>query len=348
MSRLLAVMAFVAAAVLPSAGCVLVVPELQHDPHCGFTGTSACGTCLKTSCQTAIDACCSDSACNGGDGHSEALDAIDACAGGNQDACASGLGGAVSGTAGAMRTCVTTTCKDACVGNVTVPVVPSKWTCDTTRTNDNACATCVYGMCGTSLDACCGDSSCKDSSTLQDDVGRCTSGDAPGCAYLTTEGTSGYEGAVRGCITTKCATKCMGDGRLHQSCSLEGGGTYCSCSDAEKSSGVACTAAAMGGTCVRGAKGCTCGHYTCINSTSSLGGCSCSFRGSDDTATTCDVDRTGSMAGICCIKREDTGFTCGCETYKTKCYSDEYDTPTCNVMDVMNNLTNVVVTSCSN
>jgi hypothetical protein len=373
--------ASLALALAPTAGCVVVMPPLEHGEHCAFVGSGACATCLASSCQASIDACCSDKACAGDDGHSAVLDAVDACGGGDAAACAAHLGDAQGKSAGvgAVRACVTTTCRAACLGDVPVPV---RWSCEAPRAaNDNACARCVLGQapgagddagspttsapasatpatsCASALAECCDDASCQKSTSLADDVGRCVSGDAPGCAFLTTRSMSGFEGKVRACITKTCATECMGDGRLHESCSLEGGGAYCSCSDAEASGGAACSGAKVDGsdgTCVLGEKGCTCGHYACERSGSSAsGGCSCDFRNGPGGSTRCDVARTntgsGTTDGVCCIKREDRGFSCACVDYLSSCLgTGEYETPTCDLADVMPRLKNVLVSACSN
>jgi hypothetical protein len=139
---------------------------------------------------------------------------------------------------------------------------------------------------------------------------------------------------------------------MHESCDLYGGGAYCQCSDAEKSHGPDCstTALSSGGNCVLGEKGCTCGHYSCSSDTSSsLGGCSCSFHGDDSGTAKCDIQRSGDQ-GRCCIHREDSGFTCECKDYLSSCYttSGEYPVASCNVEDVLPMLSMVLVSKCSN
>ena len=351
----------------PATGCSVVMPPIEHGAHCAFPGSGACATCLRTGCQAPIDACCNDPSCAGDEGHSGILDGLDACGGADTAKCAEWLGDAESGAAGNLRACVTTTCKAACLGDAVVPV---KWSCKAARTTDTACAQCLYGDAGAAdggdatgaascagvLDECCGDPACSKSASLADDLGRCTSGDAPGCAFLATRSMSGFEGKVRACVIKTCAAACMGDGRFHESCSLEGGGAYCSCSEAEKPSGPECSGAKVGGgdgSCVLGEKGCTCGHYTCEASSSSYSdGCSCDFRGAPGGSTRCDVVRKSSgssTTGRCCIKREERGFSCECKDYLSSCLgTDEYDTPTCDVDDVMPRLANVLVSKCSN
>lgn len=333
--------------VVQSTGCVLVVPPIDHSSgHCQFTGSSACATCLRASCQTTVDACCNDTSCAGDDGHAAILDALDECGSGNASKCAAGIGAGESTAAAAVRSCVSTTCKAACLGDIPVKV---EWSCAAARTNEDACSTCIYDKCASSLDECCGDSSCSKSTDLADDLGACTGGDKPGCTYLVTKSESGFEGKVRACIAKQCGTTCM-DARTHQSCSLQSGGAYCACADAETAKGPDCSVAAVGGNCVLGEKGCTCGHYSCSSTSSgSLGSCSCDFHGEAGASTQCNVQRSGG-SGRCCLKRGDRGFTCECKDYLSSCSvsSGEYSVPTCNIEDALEGLVNVLVTKCSN
>lgn len=334
--------------VVQGIGCVLVVPPIDNSSaHCEVAGSTECAQCLRTSCQAPIDKCCDDQACAGDDGHSAILDALDECGTGNATTCADGIGKGDSTTAASVRTCVTGACKAACLGDAPVKV---DWSCTVARTADNACSTCIYESCDESLTECCSDSSCSKSSDLADDLGACTGGDAPGCTYLVTKSTSGFEGKVRECIRRQCADKCMDD-RTHQSCQLQSGGTYCSCSNAEKSSGPDCSVASVDGSCVLGEKGCTCGHYACsdTSSGSSLDSCSCDFRNEAGGSTTCNVQRSNG-SGRCCLKRGDREFTCECKDYLSECSNTlgEYPVPTCNIEDALAGLVNVLVPKCSN
>ena len=99
-------------------GCILAVPAFEHSEHCEVTGATACATCLRTKCQTTIDACCNDRTCRGADGHSAILDGLDQCGAGNARDCGEGLGDTASGSAGDLRACVATTCLTECLGNV--------------------------------------------------------------------------------------------------------------------------------------------------------------------------------------------------------------------------------------
>ena len=134
----------VLAFVLPAAGCVLLAPPIDHEAHCAFEGDTACATCLRESCQAPIDACCGDLTCAGPDGHWPVLDGLDACGRGDADGCAEGIGASGSGgvgpggggtgvldTAIAVRACVLSACKTACLGDADVTPV---WSCDAPRT----------------------------------------------------------------------------------------------------------------------------------------------------------------------------------------------------------------------
>jgi hypothetical protein len=332
---------------LPMLGCVWLVPPIDHSAaHCEFKGESACGTCLRTSCTGAIDACCGDSSCRDSDGHSETLDAVDSCAAGSSAACAGALGKGTSATASAVRACVVGTCKSACVGDA---VVADPWSCDTARTASNDCSKCVYSQCASSLAECCGDSLCANRNDIVADIRRCVGGDKPGCSYLVTKSDYGYEGKVRACITKQCADVCMTD-RMHQSCSLQSGGTMCLCNDAEQSSGAECSETSVGGTCVRGEGGCTCGHYSCTPGRVGVG-CMCTFSGQDPSAlekTRCEAPIT-SEVGHCCLKRGTAGFSCECVAGTKPCASadGEYSVPSCNLSDALSKLSPVLVDRCS-
>lgn len=209
------------ALLLPVAGCVLVVPAIEPKASCAIAGGTPCATCLRSSCQAPIDTCCGDPSCSGSDGHSEVLDAVDACGNGDKDACATSLQVAGSGAAGAIRSCIRQSCNDACLAGATIAV---KWTCDSPRAEESACARCIYRSCASRLDACCADSACSKSSVVQADMSACVSGDEAGCAYSRTRYDSGLDGALRTCVADQCFTSCMGDGRPHASCQLYSGG----------------------------------------------------------------------------------------------------------------------------
>jgi hypothetical protein len=328
--------------VLEAVGCVLVVPPIDHTSgHCSVLGETACASCLRESCQASIDACCGDASCAGEDGHSAILDALDECGTGSASGCAAGIGKGESTAAASVRACVTGTCKAACLGDAAVKV---DWSCTVARTKDTDCATCIYDSCASAIGQCCDDSSCRKSSDLADDLGACVGGDKPGCTYMLTKSESGFEGKVRACIAKSCADRCMDD-RPHQACSLESGGSYCSCTHAEKSSGPDCSVASLGGTCVLGEKGCTCGHYAC--SSGSSDSCTCDFRGEAGSGTSCRARWNDS---VCCLRREDRGFSCSCKSYQSTCSATlgEYPVPSCDAEDAADALANVLVSTCSN
>jgi hypothetical protein len=280
---------------------------------------------MRSKCQVPIDTCCRDTSCAsndtvlGIDVSKSVMNTVDACGEGKSADCASGLAKSLTGNAASVAACVSGQCTQACVGApVAVP-----WSCARERIGANECETCIYESCGTALDTCCGDASCKQDSELLKDIQFCASGDAPGCAYLgdKSKSTSGYEGVVRACILKQCAAKCVGDGFPHRSCSLQSGGTACSCSDSQQSSGPACSAQAVGAssTCFLGSGGCRCGTYACSGTTS---GCACAL-GAPTGNDACY--RTGSDK--CCLKLSQTGVSCACEF--SSCGSNEFDIADC-------------------
>jgi hypothetical protein len=81
MLRLPPLVSFVA--VFAGVSCVLVVPSRQVGDHCELLGTTTeCGVCLAARCQSEIDACCGDAACEAAD-----LRKIEQCAATGGPAC---------------------------------------------------------------------------------------------------------------------------------------------------------------------------------------------------------------------------------------------------------------------
>lgn len=328
-----------------ASGCVLFVHPDEGGEHCAFRGTTACAACLKTKCQASIDACCRDASCANTSGM---LDTMDKCGEGSATSCANGLRTQSTGAAAAaVRDCASTQCGSECTTGATAPTEPVEWKCDANRDHVTSCASCIYDSCTKQIDACCNDSYCsKYNSEIHKDMGACTTGDTAGCAYMATKGDSGLDGALRACIETNCAKPCIDDARPHQSCALSGGGTRCYCNDAEKSSGPDCSIAAVGGSCVLGQKGCSCGTYTCSSGSSSSGACSCSFSG-DGSRTTC---REPTSGGRCCIKVDSQGVSCACELYTFPCDNQQFEfaTDSCDKAVVMSQLSKLLVDKCSN
>ncbi|MDB5220424.1 MAG: hypothetical protein JWO86_8351 [Myxococcaceae bacterium] len=329
-----------------ATGCILAVPAFDHADHCAIGGTGACAACLRKSCQPTIDGCCGDPVCSGADGHSAVLDGLDACGAGDANGCAAGLAQASPNAGGAVRSCVTTSCKAECVGDA---VATAPWSCGNQVGGATPCGSCVLEGCATQIAECCGDSSCKSDSEVVEDIGACIGGDSGKCVYrLTNETSDGIAGKIRSCMK-KCQS-CFGSGLPHEVCDYRNSGSSCSCSAAEKSSGPACPGTTVTGDCVLGSKGCTCGHYACNASSSSLGGCSCSFDGDlSGNSEQCNVARSPDTGGgICCFKFETTGPTCTCKTYSSTCYTDEREIASCDLADVKRAAASAFVTSCSN
>lgn len=337
--------ASVLAVALPLFGCVLVAPPIDAGDHCGIQGATDCATCIRDNCQAPIDACCVSTTC----ASAPVLEDIDACGRGENPRCVDALATARTTKAEEdVRACASKSCRDVCTKGATGSGGKQpKWTCTTAREPGNACATCVYDKCGDTLDTCCGESSCKNDSTIQADVGACVAGDAPGCVYGQTDdrSTSGQAGVVRKCILDSCKAFCFGDGYPHASCSLQAGGTYCTCSDAEASNGTRCDPTLVGGRCIRGREGCTCGNYECVGGS----GCSCSFDGEAGTAsTTCRAPTSSSGdRGVCCLRVQSQGVTCTCSTFSSCSGSDEYDIASCDLEDVLAKASRLFVDACS-
>jgi hypothetical protein len=336
-------LAVLAIVVAHGTGCILAVPAFDHADHCAITGTSACATCLRKSCQPVIDGCCGDPKCSGGDGHSAVLDGLDSCAAGDANGCAAGLAQASPSAGGAVQSCVTTSCKAECVGDA---VATAPWSCTNQVGGATPCGSCILETCAASIAECCGDSSCKIDSELAEDIGACVGGDAGKCVYRLINGTTErIAGKIHACMR-QCRS-CFGNGLPHEVCDYRGSGSSCSCSAAEKSSGPACPGTTVTGDCVLGTKGCTCGHYAC-RSSSTLGGCTCAFDGDvSGNSEECNAPRTDPPS-VCCLSFSATGPSCACEKYNTSCSSSEYDVPSCNLADVKQAPASSFVTSCSN
>jgi hypothetical protein len=339
---------------LAASGCIVFVSPIDTGEHCTIAGDSSCAACIRTKCQPTVDACCSATSCSGSadDGRTnKLLDSVDACGRGDRNACITNLSTPRLGAEDeALRTCVTSECYAECVEGGTIGSSSegrATWTCGLPRRTDKPCAACIYDECAKALDDCCADSACSKSSAIQKDIGACVAGDEPGCAYLGKGNTSGFDGVVRACIIDSCADKCMGDGRPHASCNLYSGGQYCACTNAETSKGPECSSAKVGGNCVVGKDGCTCGSYSCGSTTD---GCSCNFEGGNE-GTSCSIRKDDpDSSAPCCIRLTDQGVSCKCSRY-SGCYAslDEYGISSCDRDVVLAALDTAsrVVTRCS-
>lgn len=336
--------------------CIVLLPPIEHGEHCQFEGSTSCASCLRTSCQAPIDACCDDTSCHGhSNGDSAFLKGLDACGRGDATACASAMNGA-RGAKGDVASCVATSCKDECVGDATVSTPPPSWSCDAPRTQKTECATCIYESCEAQLTNCCGDTSCSSTSwgNFSQIMGACTGGDLPGCRYYMADpeyggkGTSaGTLGAFEGCVVNECGESCFPAGvRMHNTCSLDNYGTSCSCSASATSSGVECSVEAIGGgTCVLGLTGCTCGTYACRNGTAYSDDCTCGFdvSGADTTCEAAEADHR------CCLEVTNARTWCTCG--ESSCdANNELSIADCNGTTVLGRLKTLgrVVDVCSN
>ena len=329
------------------SSCVLLTAAtgFEAGEHCGFTGSGACATCLRTSCQAKIDACCNDSSCRASEyAARQPLAAIDACGSGPASACAAKLESERTTTEGAgleMFTCLEASCREACLAGER-----TTWRCESPREPANACARCIYASCTEQLDACCGDTTCANTPgstgtypahAVLGEVDACVAGDAPGCAGMLDESDSGKAGVLRTCIASKCETQCLGNLRPHQSCTLQSGGRYCTCRDAETSGGDECSTSTVGGTCLATNKGCSCGAWGCaFRSSSPNYDCTCEIGGDGGSDTECNAAHY--QEGVCCIKADyDGSLVCRCTTTVTGasgCSSDEATISSCSLASV--------------
>lgn len=335
----------IVATLLVLSGCVLAVSPDETSEHCNFTGSGVCAACIRSKCQAPIDACCRDKTCVE---QGTMMEAVDVCGGGNTYDCASAMKSQQQGTSAALRDCLASQCSNECAKLSPDAAVPeAKWSCEGPRDRQTDCAACIYDACGSQIDACCKDGYCKDTydSQIRKDMAACTTGDAAGCAYMAKQSDVGVDGALRGCIVYKCAARCIGNARPHQSCTPEGGGRYCTCSDAQTSRGDCSKSIATGAECTLARRGCSCGVYGC--STTTLG-CRCSFT-MDGDSTSCR-GTTGTSGKKCCIVLDDSSLSCKCELSQCYASSGEYDIASCDVETVRKVLADAkrLVDTCSN
>jgi hypothetical protein len=342
------------------SSCVLLTAAtgFEAGEHCGFTGSGACATCLRTSCQAKIDACCNDSTCRASDyATKQPLAAIDACGTGPAATCAAKVKSerAETGTAqGEMFSCLETSCREACLAGER-----TTWTCASPRDSTSTCAACIYTSCTKPLEACCGDTSCASppdsagkypSRSVMGEVDACVAGDAPGCAGMLDESDSGKDGALRTCIANQCTSACLGNLRPHQRCTLRGGGAYCSCQNAETASGDECGTSTVGGTCLATSTGCACGAWSCaFRSSSPNYDCTCEIGASGGGSSECSADRYRD--GVCCIKVDyDGSLVCRCTTTSTgasRCSTSEATIASCDLATVKSTYPKLATDRCS-
>lgn len=345
----------VAVVALGATGCIAFVTPIDAGDHCTIAGQTACATCIRTSCQAPVDACCGAKGCGlgltGGGlfggideyGKSDVLEVLDRCGGGDASACASGLANERTGTEEkAVRACVTSSCVHECLGGDTGSTT---WTCDLSRDGEGECGACFFAKCKVALDDCCADAYCAASSSVRELVGGCAVAEDPAlCAYrYPKRDTSGFAGPVGKCMAESCATACFGDGTPHTECDLRSDGEYCVCTDAERSSGPACSKTG-GWECARWVSdGCTCGRYGCAQTGT---GCNCELGPSDEGARCAP----GSSGRCCVYAAKGSAPRCKCDTSITACYADlgQYDIDDCDEATFLAKIENLRVESCSN
>lgn len=123
------------AAVLVATSCIAFVNPDSFGTTCSFANRgAACGACLASQCQSAIDACCTSDSCL------PALPDVDLCAGGDRDACGRILSRASTSANDEaslrLSQCISKSCVNVCpyaVATVTrcsQPVLGSGKTCN--------------------------------------------------------------------------------------------------------------------------------------------------------------------------------------------------------------------------
>ena len=125
-----------ATSALIATSCILLVPAHEYGSSCAFANAGAvCGACLARECQPAIDQCCRS------DGCTSTLPDLDACAGGDREACGrlldrmSSVAASNDDASLSLAQCISKSCAPACpytVGTVTrcaAPVLGSGATC---------------------------------------------------------------------------------------------------------------------------------------------------------------------------------------------------------------------------
>ncbi len=338
------------AAVIPLAGCFVFVETFDVREQCGIEGSGSCAECIRSSCQGAVDTCCGSETCAAGSNGSSILDDADACGRAEVSTCVSALSKERSGRDDeALRQCIQSSCRTACTvasstsGSGEAP----RWTCDAPSTSTGKCEQCVRDACAAKLDDCCADDTCAKESAIQRELGTCFAGDPRACSWEFRDASSdGTSGIVRQCLVASCYDACFGDGLPHTACTPRSGGTYCTCNNAEKSSGPECSASKVGvDYCIIGGAGCTCGAFQLVSATSTT--CKVDYRGGPDTY----FDRAceGRSEGRCCLTLENDGISCECDTseYASRCSDSEYSISECSETAIKEKLGNRVVPSCS-
>lgn len=109
MQRLLT--AAMTAALVATAGCIVLVSDVPGESECRFQGAdSECGQCTRARCGAMVDACCGDRAC------ATVLQSLDACASRHDQSCAALVSPPSDGSGGAaaLSSCIAQRCAPWC------------------------------------------------------------------------------------------------------------------------------------------------------------------------------------------------------------------------------------------
>lgn len=72
-----------------------------------------------------------------------------------------------------------------------------------------SCGACIARNCQVDVDACCGDRSCSDESSMLGVVNQCAVGDARLCGSGLANPSFGVEESVRSCLVSSCQAECL-------------------------------------------------------------------------------------------------------------------------------------------
>lgn len=90
-----------------SCGWLLSAPDVHRHCYLEASTANACGRCLSSACQAAIDGCCGDETCSG------VMDLVDGCASDGSEPCEA-IVSSGHPLAAPLATCLTTNCAEAC------------------------------------------------------------------------------------------------------------------------------------------------------------------------------------------------------------------------------------------
>jgi hypothetical protein len=257
--RVLAGSVVAVAALAWAPGCIFFVGDTGNleTSMCNFQGeTTPCGVCVITNCEAQLNACCTDSSCQG------SLSNLDGCATGSSVACGELTEGDILGLTdaayAALGACVSKSCSTTCTGSSSsgdggVPVGPTigiscsnpvQGECSCEYTDDGTTSV----SCSTSIGQniiCCADTGypgtsgpAEDGTTCicnpfyceEDGEGNCACASQMGIITGTSTSGCSENGSNTCCVTNEGVCECMpgnsgcGSAMEVSSCSIENTG----------------------------------------------------------------------------------------------------------------------------